>query len=114
LNGGAGKSTADQSNDPLYDSNNLDQNGHSSNVTKSCSINEIPLSPLHVKSLYVEDSPAVVAIDTLGDNDDVITSDFGKKDRLVITDRSSAVFSMDNESGDNSVVCGKNSWCIVS
>ena len=92
----------------------LGENGNSTDVIKSRSVNEIPLSPLRVNSLY-EDSPAVVAIDSLDDDNDVITKDFGKNDKLVITDRSSAILTnMDNEAGDGSVVCGKNNWCIIS
>ena len=96
-----------------HHSSMLPLNGYLNESANSCSVTEISLSPLHVEASYGEDSPAVVAIDALDDHD-VITKDFGKNDKLIITDKSSAVFSMDGESAENWVVCGRNGWCTVS
>ena len=83
--------------------------------TQSNSITEISLSPLHVPSALHDDSPAVVAIDTLdADDDNVITKDFGKKDKLIITECSSSVYSMEGDAMENSAVCGRNGWCVLS
>lgn len=80
-------------------------------MLKSGSVTEISLSPSHLTS-DLDGGPAVVNIDTLEAEDDVIiTKDFGKNEKLIITDRSSI---MEAEKADNSMVCGSNGWCSVS
>ena len=102
--------------DPSNSTQLLPSNGDTSQsqaLVSNLSVSEIPLSPYHLPSLH-DTSPAVVAIDSLEADDDVIvTKELGKKnEKLILTERSPSIMVGDTD--DSSVVCGSNGWCILS